>query len=80
MSLTWAVRLLAGKAEDLSAEVLPLIRGQVLVTGQEAAGLKVAECRVKGPERTMWGRGGTTHTQPQSQGVQPAGAPLPPGP
>ena len=66
MRLTWAVRLLAGEAEDLSAEVLPLVRGQVLVAGQEAAGLKVAECRVKGPERTTWW--GAAHTAPSPRG------------
>ena len=67
MRLTWAVRLLAGEAEDLSAEVLPLVRGQVLVAGQEAAGLKVAECRVKGPERTTWW--GAAHTAPSPRGL-----------
>ena len=68
MSLTWAVRLLAGEAEDLSAEVLPLVRGQVLVAGQEATGLKVAEGRVKGPERTTSGVGGHHTHSPSPRG------------
>lgn len=46
--LTWAVRL-AGKAEYLLAEVLPLVFGEVAIAGQQAAALQVAGHRVKGP-------------------------------
>lgn len=73
MSLTRAVRLLAGEAEDLSAEVLPFVCGQVLVAGQEAAGLKVAGYRVKGPERATWW--GTARTAPSPRGVAGRHAP-----
>lgn len=55
-SLTCLVLLLTGKAEDLLAEVLPLLLRQVMVAGQEAAGLQVAEVVVKGHEGGPGGR------------------------
>jgi hypothetical protein len=39
ISPTWVVLLLVGKAENLLAEILPLLFSQVMIAGQKAAGL-----------------------------------------
>lgn len=70
--LTRVVCRFAGKAEDLLAEMLALLVGKVLVTGQEGAGLQVAVAELRTRDQS---HPNTVERGPWTQGTSASAAP-----